>query len=83
MQNLPHWLGFTLAVVMLTSAGTLFFYVERRKFYRRNEAGVEEFKSFTSSFLSLAFEKALFLVAAIIALIGVFQFFMHGIKLLF
>jgi Na+/melibiose symporter-like transporter len=83
MQNLPHWLGFTLAVVMLISACALFFYVERRKFYRRNEAGVEEFKSFTSSILSLVFEKALFLAAAIIALVGVFQFFMHGIQLFF
>lgn len=83
MQNVPNWLGFSLGIAMLIVALGIFFYLGRRRFYRRNKAGMEEFTSFGSSVLIGIYESFLYLIMAILAVIGVFQIFMHGVQLFF
>jgi hypothetical protein len=67
-----------LGLVILTVGIAGIFYVRRRKFYRRNVAGVEEFKSYGSAVATNFIESAIgaasfliFLLGGIITLIGI------------
>ena len=52
--------------------------VARRKFYRRNEAGIEEYNNYTSALANSAFNKTIGIVANITIFVGVvFIFFVR------
>lgn len=64
------------AGVLLMLTGYLVgLYVRRRAFYRRNEAGVEEFNSFGKSIVSGLFEGALKVISVALLLFGVLAIF--------
>ncbi len=67
------WIALTAAVVFLASALALFLWVGRRHFYRTNEAGVEEFKNYSSAVLSHIVEGVVTLLAGACLLAGVFS----------
>ena len=57
-----------LIILILGIAGKLF--VGRREFYRRNEAGVEEFKSYTSAVASTTIERIISFISGIAVVLG-------------
>ncbi|MBS0383089.1 MAG: molybdenum ABC transporter permease [Proteobacteria bacterium] len=64
------------AGVLLMLAGYLVgLYVRRRAFYRRNEAGVEEFDSFGKSIASGLFEGVLKILSVALIFFGVLAIF--------
>lgn len=64
------------AGVLLMLAGYLVsLYVRRRAFYRRNDAGVEEFGGFGKSVISGLFEGLLKIIAVALMFFGVLAIF--------
>lgn len=62
-----EWIaGFILLAVGV--AGTL--WVQRRRFYRRNQAGLQVFRSFGASLATGTFERLALLVFRLVALAG-------------
>lgn len=59
--------------LMIIAACGLFFWVGKRQFYRRNVAGVEEFKSYGAAVASNLLEGGAGLLAIVLVLIGVFM----------
>ena len=55
-------------LVLLGIGGILF--VKRRQFYRRNMAGVEEFKNFSSVLLTQGLERVVSLFSVVLFFIG-------------
>ncbi len=74
-SNPPYslWLALTAVVVFLASAVAIFLWVGRRRFYRTNSAGVEEFKNYSSAVLTMLVEKVALVVAMACLLAGVFS----------
>ncbi len=60
MKMLP---GFLLLVVVIGIASFIKMVIDRRKFYRRNHAGIEEFPSYTASVITRFLEGSLYKVA--------------------
>ncbi|MBP5789533.1 MAG: hypothetical protein J6W29_04790 [Neisseriaceae bacterium] len=58
-----------LIMIIIGVAGILF--VQRRKFYRRNVAGVEEFNSFGHSIITGSIEAIIHFASFFLAIIGV------------
>lgn len=56
---------FLYGIIFLVIGQLIAFYVGRREFYRRNEAGMEEFKNYTSAVTNKIFEKILSIIAGI------------------
>lgn len=58
----------SIGMIMLGIAGQVF--VSRRRFYRRNQAGIEEFASYRSAFGAAMFERLVVLVCLCLILTG-------------
>ena len=87
-----HRQGIGISIISPSLAGTytrcnlfgvMVHLVKRRAFYRRNEAGVEEFSSYSATIISFIYEKLLLLIAAAFAVPGVLLVAMHGFQLAF
>lgn len=63
-----------LAIVCLFLSIAIYIFVRRRKFYRRNQSGIETFRSFTSSVLTPLSERILKLVSFILFIAGLWLF---------
>ena len=63
------------AVLALIAGVGLRLWVNRRAFYRRNEAGVEEFKSYSAKLSSNFIEGAVGIVSILLLLFGAFYGF--------
>lgn len=63
---------FLYGIIFLAIGQGIGFYVGRREFYRRNEAGMEEFKNYTSAVTNKIFEKILSIIAGILSVFGIF-----------
>lgn len=64
------WLALAVTVVCLTVGAALLLWVGRRHFYRRNEAGIEEFKNYRSAVLSGIVEGGATLFAGACLVVG-------------
>lgn len=60
----------TLAILCLALSVIIYIFVERRKFYRRNQSGIETFNSYSSSVINRLGEKMLRLIALVLFLAG-------------
>ncbi|MEC8326762.1 MAG: hypothetical protein VX100_11780 [Pseudomonadota bacterium] len=83
MLSLPNWIGLPLGVAFLISAAAIFLYIDKRAFLRRNEAGIEEYSSYSSMIFSSVFEKLLILIGVVLTIIGLFQSAYHGFQIFF
>lgn len=63
------------AVLALIAGIALRMWVSRRAFYRRNEAGVEEFKSYSAKLGTNAIEGVVSIISVLLLLFGVFYGF--------
>lgn len=59
-------------LVLLAIAGVVF--VKRREFYRRNQAGIEEFNGYGNMLATRAIETGIKVVSLLFFVIGVVQF---------
>lgn len=60
----------TLAILCPVLSVIIFIFVERRRFYRRNQSGIETFPSYSSSVITRIGEKLLKLIALVLFLAG-------------
>lgn len=58
-------------VIFIILAVIMRHFLARRAFYRRNDAGIEEFKNYTSAAVTHFFEKIGYLLAGILMLLGI------------
>ncbi len=61
----------TLAILCPVLSVIIFIFVERRRFYRRNQSGIETFPSYSSSVITRIGEKLLKLIALVLFLAGI------------
>lgn len=66
---------FIAGVVLVVLSGVLHFFLQRRRFYRRNQAGIERFTSYSSSLFTRFFEGLLRLLSIAMFLGGLFLCF--------
>jgi hypothetical protein len=59
-----------LGIICLFLSIAIYIFVGRRKFYRRNQSGIETFRSFTSSVLTPLGERILKLVSLYCSLLA-------------
>lgn len=64
----------TLAILCLVLSVIIYIFLDRRKFYRRNQSGVETFSSYSNSVFTRVGEKMLRLLALILFLCGAVLF---------
>ncbi|SUO97837.1 hypothetical protein [Suttonella ornithocola] len=68
---MAHFFMFLLGLLFLAGAIFLVLWVKRREFYRRNEAGVEEFGDFKQMASARTLEFLAYWVASILAVMGI------------
>ncbi len=61
-----------LGIASIVLSIVVYFLVGRRKFYRRNQAGIETFKSYSSSIFARSLDLLLKILAVILFLGGIF-----------
>lgn len=61
----------TLAVLCMVLSVVIYIFVERRKFYRRNQSGIETFPSYSRFVITRIGEKLLKLIALVLFLAGI------------
>ena len=59
-----------IGIVLLAAGIAMRIFVSRRRFYRRNVAGLEEFRNYSSSVVVSAGERLLSIVGCALAIIG-------------
>jgi len=69
-----------LAILFLLSGVGLIYWINRRKFYRRNVAGLEGFSSFESSLFIRFIERIGKWLAYALILFSLFLFFIHSLE---
>jgi hypothetical protein len=60
-----------LGIVLIALGAAGFFYVNRRVFYRRNVAGIEEFAGYGKMLIARAYEKAVRVISMLFLLVGI------------
>ena len=63
-----------LAIVCLFLSIAIYIFVGRRKFYRRNQSGIETFRTYSSSVLNSLGERILKLVSFLLFIAGLLLF---------
>jgi|JI10StandDraft_1071094.scaffolds.fasta_scaffold116228_3 ABC-type multidrug transport system permease subunit len=63
-----------LAIVCLFLSIAIYIFVGRRKFYRRNQSGIETFRTYSSSVLTPLGERILKLVSLLLFIAGLLLF---------
>ena len=63
-----------LAIVCLFLSIAIYIFVGRRKFYRRNQSGIETFRTYSSSVLNPLGERILKLVSFLLFIAGLMLF---------
>lgn len=63
-----------LAIVCLFLSIAIYIFVGRRKFYRRNQSGIETFRTYSSSVLNPLGERILKLVSFLLFIAGLLLF---------
>ncbi len=63
-----------LGIVCLFLSIALYIFVSRRKFYRRNQSGIETFRTYSSSVLNPLGERILKLVSFLLFIAGLMLF---------
>ena len=63
-----------LGIICLFLSIAIYIFVGRRKFYRRNQSGIETFRSFTNSVLTPLGERILKLVSFLLFIAGLLLF---------
>jgi ABC-type multidrug transport system permease subunit len=63
-----------LAIVCLFLSIAIYIFVGRRKFYRRNQSGIETFRTYSSSVLTPLGERILKLVSFLLFIAGLLLF---------
>ncbi|WP_010249839.1 hypothetical protein [Myroides injenensis] len=69
-----------LAIIFLLSGVGLIYWINRRKFYRRNVAGLEGFSSFEASLFIRFIERIGKWFAYALILFSLFLFFIHSLE---
>ncbi|MDM1519396.1 hypothetical protein [Myroides odoratimimus] len=69
-----------LAILFLLSGVGLIYWINRRKFYRRNVAGLEGFSSFEASLFIRFIERIGKWFAYALILFSLFLFFIHSLE---
>lgn len=69
-----------LAILFLLSGVGLIYWINRRKFYRRNVAGLEGFSSFEASLFISFIERIGKWLAYALILFSLFLFYLHSLE---
>ena len=80
MHTMSNFMG---GLLFLGIGIAIRLYVGRRQFYRRNEAGIEEFSSYSKAVVATTFESLLGLVGGTLTVLGGLFALVYGIKLFF
>ena len=80
MHTMSNFMG---GLLFLGIGIAIQLYIGRRQFYRRNQAGIEEFSSYGKAVAATAFESLLGFVGGILIVLGGLFVLIFGIKLFF
>ena len=67
----PGWIALAVWIFCIVGYVGIHLYIGRRRFYRTNAAGVEEFESYARAVMSQLFEALLTLLTLVFLLAGV------------
>lgn len=72
----PAWIALAVWIGCIVGYVGIHFYIGRRRFYRTNAAGVEEFESYARAVKSQLFEAFLALLNLVFLLVGMIAMFL-------